>query len=121
MAERKTGAYGTTRGGDTDFRKTWDREEYAAKAAEREAKVKEEGKARYEAAVAGKKYVKRAGTPPDAKDTEARKARLDVSAQIGKTMLVPAGSAIASEAKALASTATLATSHTKTICNLSST
>ena len=80
----KTGAYGgATGGGDTDFRRTWDREEYAAKAREREKKTKEEGKARYEAALAGKKYVRRASTPPDAKDTEARKARLDVSAQIG--------------------------------------
>jgi len=95
----KAGAYGTTGGGDTDFRKTWDREEYAAKAAEREQKIKEEGKARYEAAIAGKKYVKRATTPEDAKDTEARKARLDVSAQIGKTMLVPAGSAIGKRGK----------------------
>jgi len=98
MADRKSGAYGT-KGGDTDFRKTWDREEYAAKAADREQKVKEEGKARYEAAIAGKKYVKRAGTPEDAKDVEARKARLDVSAQIGKTMLVPAGSAIGKRGK----------------------
>ena len=98
MAERK-GAYGTTGGGDTAFRKTWDREEYAEKAAAREAKIKEEGKARYEAAIAGKKYIRRASTPPDAKDTEARKARLDVSAQIGKTMLVPAGSAIGKRGK----------------------
>lgn len=99
MADKK-GAYGgASGGGDTDFRRTWDREEYAAKAADREKKVKEEGKARYEAALAGKKYVRRASTPPDAKDTEARKARLDVSAQIGKTMLVPAGSAVGKRGK----------------------
>jgi len=100
MADRKAGAYGAPGGsGDTDFRKTWDREEYAAKAVEREQRTKEEGKARYEAAVAGRKYVKRASTPPDAKDTEARKARLDVSAQIGKTMLVPVGSAVGKRGK----------------------
>lgn len=98
MAERK-GAYGGSTGGDTSFRKTWDREEYAQKAAERDQKIKEEGKARYEAAAAGKKYHRRASTPPDARDTEARKARLDVSAQIGKTMLVPAGSAIGKRGK----------------------
>ncbi|GAM89820.1 hypothetical protein ANO11243_078590 [Dothideomycetidae sp. 11243] len=99
MADKK-GAYGGgTGGGDTDFRRTWDREEYAAKAAAREKKTKEEGKARYEAALAGKKYIRRASTPPDAKDTEARKARLDVSAQIGKTMLVPAGSAVGKRGK----------------------
>lgn len=94
----KAGAYGAP-AGDTDFRKTWDREEYAQKAKEREARIKEEGKAKYEAAIAGKKYIRRASTPPDAKDTEARKARLDVSAQIGKTMLVPAGSAVGKRGK----------------------
>ncbi|PSK54767.1 U4/U6.U5 small nuclear ribonucleoprotein component snu23 [Elsinoe australis] len=97
MADKK-GAYGTS-GGDTDFRRTWDKDEYTAKAAAREAKTKEEGKARYEAALAGKKYIRRASTPPDAKETEARKSRLDVSAQIGKTMLVPAGSAVGKRGK----------------------
>ncbi|KAL1306288.1 hypothetical protein AAFC00_004374 [Neodothiora populina] len=92
------GAYGAP-ASDTDFRKTWDREEYAQKAKDREARIKEEGKAKYEAALAGKKYIRRASTPPDAKDTEARKARLDVSAQIGRTMLVPAGSAVGKRGK----------------------
>lgn len=87
----KQGAYGASSSNDTSFRRTWDRDEYAAKAAEREKKIKEEGKARYEAAVAGKKYVQRASTPPDARDTEARKARLNVADQVGKTMIVPAG------------------------------
>lgn len=95
----KAGAYSGAPAGDTDFRKTWDREEYAKKAAEREARIKEEGKAKYEAALAGKKYIRRASTPPDAKDTEARKARLDVSAQIGKTMLVPAGASMGKRGK----------------------
>lgn len=90
MTDRK-GAYGASTGNDTSFRKTWDREEYAAKAAERERKTREEGKARHEAALAGKKYHRRASTPPDARDTEARKARLNVGDQVGKTQLVPAG------------------------------
>lgn len=90
MSERK-GAYGASAGGDTAFRRTWDREEYAAKAAEREKKIREEGKARHEAAVAGKTYIRRASTPPDARDTEARKARLNLADQVGKTQLVPAG------------------------------
>ncbi|GAB7354951.1 hypothetical protein MBLNU459_g5567t1 [Dothideomycetes sp. NU459] len=98
MSDRK-GAYSGAPASDTSFRKTWDREEYAAKAAEREQKHKEEGKARYEAAAAGKKYHARASTPPDARDTEARKQRLDVSAQVGKTMLVPAGSAVGKRGK----------------------
>lgn len=94
MADRK-GAYGGAPASDTSFRKTWDREEYAQKAVDRESRLKEEGKAKYEAAAAGKKYHgPRASTPPDARDTEARRTRLDVSAQIGKTMLVPAGSAV---------------------------
>ena len=90
MSERK-GTYGAAPGNDTSFRKTWDREEYAAKAVERDQKIKEEGKARHEAALAGKKYIRRASTPPDARDTEARKARLNVADQVGKTQLVPAG------------------------------
>ena len=90
MSERK-GAYGAGAGSDTSFRRTWDREEYAAKAAEREQKVREEGKARHEAALAGKKYVRRASTPPESRDTEARRTRLNVADQVGKTQLVPAG------------------------------
>ena len=90
MADRK-GAYGASGGGDTGFRKTWDRSEYAAKAAKRDEKTKEEGKARYEAALEGKKYIRRASTPPDARDTEARKARLNVADQVGKTQMIAAG------------------------------
>lgn len=78
---------------DTSFRKTWDRAEYAAKAEAREAKYKEEGKARAEAKASGQKYRPRASTPPDAKQTESRTARLDVSNNVGKTTLVPAGAA----------------------------
>lgn len=76
---------------DTSFRKTWDRTEYAAKAATREAHIKSEGAARAEAKAAGKKYFPRPSTPPDAKDSESRTARLDVSHNVGKTTLVPAG------------------------------
>jgi len=78
---------------DTSFRKTWDRAEYAAKAGVRQAKYNEEGKARAEAKAAGQKYRPRASTPPDAKETEARATRLDVSNNVGKTTLVPAGAA----------------------------
>jgi len=78
---------------DTSFRKTWDRNEYAAKAEAREQKYKEEGAARAEAKSQGRKYFPRASTPPDAKETESRTTRLDVSAHVGKTSLVPAGAA----------------------------
>ena len=99
MAQReKGGAYGNA-SSDTSFRRTWDRSEYADRAVEREKKIKDEGRARYEAAVQGKKYVRRASTPPDAKDTEARKARLNVAAQVGKTVLVPAAAAIGKRGK----------------------
>ena len=87
MVDRK-GAYGATSGSDTSFRRTWDRDEYTAKAQERDQKAREEGKARHEAALAGKKYIRRASTPEDSKDTEARKARLNVAEQVGKTQLV---------------------------------
>ncbi|KAI4118459.1 MAG: hypothetical protein LQ345_001487 [Seirophora villosa] len=77
---------------DTSFRKTWDRAEYAQKAAEREASHKEESKARFEAKSLGQKYhPRRASTPPDAKETISRQARLDVASNVGKTTLVPAG------------------------------
>lgn len=78
---------------DTSFRKTWDRDEYAAKASARESALKEESKARYEAKASGQKYRPRPPTPPDAKETSSRTARLSVSQNVGKTTLVPAGAA----------------------------
>ncbi|KAF2096961.1 hypothetical protein NA57DRAFT_42056 [Rhizodiscina lignyota] len=93
MSSSKSNAYNST-GGDTSFRRTWNKEEYAAKAQERDERGKEEGKARHEAALAGKKYIRRASTPPDARDTEARQHRLDVGNMVGKTQLVPAGAAV---------------------------
>ena len=99
MAQRdKGGAYGNA-SSDTSFRRTWDRAEYSERANEREKKIKDEGRARYEASLQGKKYVRRASTPPDAKESEARKARLDVASQVGKTMLVPATAAIGKRGK----------------------
>ncbi|EEQ27490.1 U4/U6.U5 snRNP associated protein [Microsporum canis] len=78
---------------DTSFRKTWDREAYAEKAAADEAKSKEEAKARYEAKLQGKKYH----APVDYSSLEAttsRANRLDVASLVGKTTLVPAGAAV---------------------------
>jgi U4/U6.U5 tri-snRNP component SNU23 len=83
---------------DTDFRKTWDREEYAKKAAEDEAKRKEEGKARYEAKLLGKKWH----APVDHSSLEAttsRKQRLDVGSMVGKTTIVPSGSSVGKRGK----------------------
>jgi U4/U6.U5 tri-snRNP component SNU23 len=89
MSNRK-GAY-ETNASDTDFRKKFDRAEYAQKAAEREAKEKEESKARYEAKLAGKKYY--APLTGEETLTEARASRLDVASNVGKVMLMPAGAA----------------------------
>ncbi|KAE8333439.1 hypothetical protein BDV39DRAFT_199164 [Aspergillus sergii] len=78
---------------DTAFRKTWDREEYAKKAADEESKRKEESKARYEAKLLGKKWH----APVDYSSLEAttsRKQRLDVASMVGKTTIVSAGSAV---------------------------
>ncbi|KAF2432914.1 hypothetical protein EJ08DRAFT_101221 [Tothia fuscella] len=90
MSDKKKETAGS---GDTDFRKTWDKAEYTARAAAHESKEKEESKLRYEAKLAGKKYHRRASTPPDAKDTQARSQRLDVGDLVGKTTLVPVGAA----------------------------
>ena len=79
---------------DTDHRRTWDRDEYARMAREREDKRREDGKARAEAKAAGKTYHKRAATPPDAKQTEARSSRIDVAKTVGGRMLVPANAAV---------------------------
>ncbi|KAF2458742.1 hypothetical protein BDY21DRAFT_370921 [Lineolata rhizophorae] len=106
MADPRKSAYGAAAGGpsDTSFRRTWDREEYAAKAAARAERERAEGRARHEARLAGKKYVapgrgRRGSTPPDARATEARRARLDVAAQVGKTQLVAAAAAVGKRGK----------------------
>lgn len=91
-SNKKSNAYGTA-SSDTAFRKTWSREEYAEKAAADEERKKAEGKARYEAKLAGKKYF----PPVDYSTLEAtssRAKRLDVASQVGKTTLVPAGAAV---------------------------
>jgi U4/U6.U5 tri-snRNP component SNU23 len=88
----KKGAYGTA-ASDTDFRKTWDRAEYEAKAKKEQEERREEGKARYEAKLEGKKWHK----PVDLSNldsTSSRAGRVDVTSMIGKSTLVPAGSAI---------------------------
>jgi U4/U6.U5 tri-snRNP component SNU23 len=92
MSESKKSAYGD-RSTDTDFRKTWDNAEYARKAKVEEEERREEGKARYEAKLEGRKYHKYVDTS-QLDSTSARGSRLDVASMVGKSTLVPAGSAI---------------------------
>lgn len=89
------GVYDNAASGDTSFRKTWNREEYAAKAAEREFRERAEAKARYEAKAAGKKYIpvknEDEALPDDARMIEARRERINLEENLNKTTLVPAG------------------------------
>ncbi|KAI0520738.1 hypothetical protein F5B22DRAFT_598178 [Xylaria bambusicola] len=84
----KGSAYGTP-ATDTSFRRAYDLDEYAEKAKARESNEREEAKARYEAKLAGKKYYK--PMTGDETHTRARRDVLDLEANVGKTMLVPAG------------------------------
>ncbi|PFH57306.1 hypothetical protein XA68_15238 [Ophiocordyceps unilateralis] len=93
MAEPpKRSAYGAP-ADDTDFRKTYDLDEYAAKGREREAREKAEARARYEARLAGKKHPTTTPTGTEAFAT-ARRTTLDVASQVGKKQLVPAGAGV---------------------------
>ncbi|KAI1291063.1 hypothetical protein F5Y03DRAFT_377629 [Xylaria venustula] len=84
----KGSAYGTP-ATDTSFRRSYNLDEYAEKAKVREQGEREEAKARYEAKLAGKKYYK--PMTGDETHTRARRDVLDLEANVGKTMLVPAG------------------------------
>ncbi|KAI1321665.1 hypothetical protein F5Y16DRAFT_66308 [Xylariaceae sp. FL0255] len=87
----KGSAYGTP-ATDTSFRRKYDLDEYAEKARVRESAEKEEAKARYEAKLAGKKYYK--PLTGDETLTSARRSHFDPAANVGKTMLVPAGAGV---------------------------
>ncbi|KUI63747.1 U4/U6.U5 small nuclear ribonucleoprotein component snu23 [Cytospora mali] len=91
MSKPTGGAYGAA-SDDTSFRKKYDKEEYAAKAKDREAAEREESKARYEAKLAGKKYYK--PLTGEETHTQARNTVLDLSSHVGKTQLVAGGAGV---------------------------
>lgn len=91
MADKKS-AYGTA-ASDTDFRKTWDKAEYAEKAKKEEQERKDDAKARYEAKLEGKKWHKHVDMA-SLDTTSARSSRLDVASMVGKSILVPAGAGV---------------------------
>ena len=98
MSENKS-AYGTSgRASDTDFRRTWDKSEYEAKAKVADQERRDEAKARYEAKLEGKKWHK----PVDFSSldtTSARGSRLDVASMVGKSTLVPASAGVGKRGK----------------------
>jgi U4/U6.U5 tri-snRNP component SNU23 len=98
MASRKEGAYGKAAASDTDFRKTWDADEYAAKAKAKDDERRSEAKLRYEAKLEGKTYHKYVD-PSTLESTSARGSRLDVASMVGKSSLVPAGSGLGKRGK----------------------
>jgi U4/U6.U5 tri-snRNP component SNU23 len=97
MPENKS-AYGTAAAGDTDFRRTWDRDKYAAKAKARDQERREEAEARAEAKAAGKKYHKYVDFST-LDSTSARGSRLDVASMVGKSTLVPATAGVGKRGK----------------------
>ncbi|KAG8528328.1 uncharacterized protein KY384_007246 [Bacidia gigantensis] len=68
-------------------RRTWDRAEYAEKAAQRETKFKEEGKARAEAKALGRKYYAPSSSTEQV-DSSSRTSRLSVTQNVGKATLM---------------------------------
>jgi U4/U6.U5 tri-snRNP component SNU23 len=91
-------AYENNRASDTDFRRTWDRSEYADKAKKEADERREDAQARYEAKLQGKKWHKHVDTS-ELDDTSARTSRLDVSSLVGKSTLVPAGAGVGKRGK----------------------
>ncbi|TFK23965.1 hypothetical protein FA15DRAFT_670056 [Coprinopsis marcescibilis] len=84
------GAYGTQRATDTDFRKKWDKDEFEAKAKQKDLEERERMQDNEERLKQGKKPRK--GVKKDLpKPTELMKARdapLDLDKNLGKTMVV---------------------------------
>ncbi|KAI4159851.1 MAG: hypothetical protein LQ342_006269 [Letrouitia transgressa] len=92
MSKRETPKPTASDASDTSgFRRTWDRAHYAEQADLRESKLKSESAARYEAKLLGRKYHARPPSPSSLRDTDSRASRLDVTATLGRTTILPAG------------------------------
>jgi len=86
----KGGAYGT-KAGDTDFRKKWDKEEYAERARKKDDEERERMQENEERMKQGKKPRKGGKTEDLPKATELMKRRegsLELDKNLGKTMVV---------------------------------
>lgn len=92
MSDSTKNAYGTP--GDTSFRKKYDREEYAAKAAARDQEHKDQ---KDHKPFLGKH--RREPTPPPDALTTARANRLNLEENLNKTTLVPAGAGVGKRGK----------------------
>ncbi|KAG2016182.1 hypothetical protein CC2G_009374 [Coprinopsis cinerea AmutBmut pab1-1] len=90
MADKAGSAYGAQRASDTDFRKKWDKEEFAERAKRKDDEERERMKENEERLKQGKRPRK--GTKKDLpKPTELMKAReapLELDKNLGKTMVV---------------------------------
>ncbi|KIM92046.1 hypothetical protein PILCRDRAFT_810064, partial [Piloderma croceum F 1598] len=86
----KAGAYGT-KSGDTDFRKKWDKEEYAEKARKKDEEEKDRMKENEERMKQGKRPLKSRKKDDLPKPTELMKRRegsLELDKNLNKTMVV---------------------------------
>ncbi|KAL0579155.1 U4/U6.U5 snRNP associated protein [Marasmius crinis-equi] len=89
MAE-KSGAYGT-KAGDTDFRKKWDKEEYAERAKKRDLEERERMQENEERLKQGKrprKGPKRDDLPKPTELMKQREGNLELDKNLNKTMVV---------------------------------
>ncbi|KAA1473998.1 hypothetical protein DENSPDRAFT_307711 [Dentipellis sp. KUC8613] len=89
MSRDKAGAYGN-KAGDTDFRRKWDKAEYAEKAKKREEEERERMKENEERLKQGKKPIKgkRMDLPKPTELMKRREHDLELDKNLGKTMVV---------------------------------
>jgi len=89
MADSKQGAY-ATKATDTDFRRKWDKEEYAEKARKKDDEERERMQENEERMKQGKKPIKgkRKDLPKATELMKRRENDLELDKNLGKTMVV---------------------------------